>query len=143
MDAPRGSRPAADLAAALRASSALPEPEPHAPSLEVAGRDLVADRVYVFENVRDPDGRLWMNLAHEWVREGVRGLFDVPGTTLHPYSPDFTRWIEILGDQRILTDRVARLPESERRVLAAEGTASFVAVPIFLPDGWWGFVAAD
>jgi len=143
MDAPRGSRPAADLAAALRASSALPEPEPDAPPLEAIGRELGADRVYVFENVRDPDGRLWMNLADEWRDDGVRGLFDVPGTTLHPYSPDFTRWIEVLGDGRILTDRVGLLPENERRVLGAEGTTSFVAIPIFLPDGWWGFVGAD
>src|SRR5262245_2469685 len=143
MDAPRGSRPAADLAAALRASSALPEPEPDAPPLEAVGRELGAHRVYVFENVRDPDGRLWMNLADEWLDDGVRGLFEVPGTTLHPYSPDFTRWIEILGDDHVLSDRVALLPEPERRVLAAEGTASFVAIPIFLPDGWWGFLGAD
>ena len=93
MDTPRGSRPAADLAAALRASTALREPEPDAPPLEAVGRELGAHRVYVFENVRDPDGRLWMNLADEWLDDGVRGLFDVPGTTLHPYSPDFTRWI--------------------------------------------------
>jgi diguanylate cyclase (GGDEF)-like protein/PAS domain S-box-containing protein len=107
------------------------------------GRELAADRVYVFENVRDTDGRLWMNLVAEWRRDGVRGLFDVAGTKLHPYSPDFTRWIEVLGDRRVLTGPVAELPEPERRVLASEGTASIVALPIFLVDGWWGYLAAD
>ena len=43
----------------------------------------------------------------------------------------------------MLTGQVAQLPESERRVLAAERTTSFVAVPIFLADGWWGYLGAD
>ena len=73
----------------------------------------------------------------------MRGLFDAPATKLHPYSPDFTRWIEVLGDRQVLTGQVAQLPESERRVLAAERTTSFVAVPIFLADGWWGYLGAD
>jgi diguanylate cyclase (GGDEF)-like protein/PAS domain S-box-containing protein len=142
MDAPQGSSQAADATPDLgvfasEASSLLSE------SLANVGRELGADRVYVFENVRDPDGRLWMNLTSEWLRDGTRGLFEAPGTKLHPYSPDFTRWIEVLGDRQVLAGQVAQLPESERRVLAAERTTSFVAVPIFLADGWWGYLGAD
>jgi diguanylate cyclase (GGDEF)-like protein/PAS domain S-box-containing protein len=112
-------------------------------ALENVGRELGADRVSLFENIRDTDGRLWMNLTAEWRGNGVRGVFDDPSTTLHPYSPDFTRWIEVLSDHRVLTGPVADLPESERRILAAEGTVSIVAVPIALADGWWGFLAVD
>jgi diguanylate cyclase (GGDEF)-like protein/PAS domain S-box-containing protein len=143
MEVPQGSSPAADptadlgVASAAAASSALSE------SLANVGKELGADRVYVFENVRDPDGRLWMNLTAEWLRDGIRGLFELPGTKLHPYSPDFTRWIEVLGDRQVLASAVAQLPELERRVLAAEKTASIVAVPIFLDDGWWGYLGAD
>ena len=142
MDASQGSSPAASPAVDPGVSRALPS---HARSDALAnvGHELGADRVCLFENIRDPDGRLWMNLVSEWRREGVRGLFDDPGTTLHPYSPDFIRWIEVLGDHRVLTGNVADVPESERRILAAEGTLSFVAVPIAVADGWWGFLAAD
>jgi diguanylate cyclase (GGDEF)-like protein/PAS domain S-box-containing protein len=143
MDAPQGWPWAADRAAELGVSSAATASSLLSESIANVGRELGADRVYVFENVRDPDGRLWMNLTTEWVREGVRGLFDVPGTRLHPYSPDFTRWIEVLGGREVLAGPVVRLPESERRVLSAEGTSSIVAVPIFLADGWWGYLAAD
>ena len=143
MDAPQGSSQAADIAADLGVSSAAEASSPLLESLANVGRELGADRVYVFENVRDPDGRLWMNLTSEWLRDGTPGLFDAPGTKLHPYSPDFTRWIEILGDRQVLAGQVAQLPESERRVLAAERTASIVAVPIFLADGWWGYLGAD
>ena len=143
MDAPQGSSQAADATADLGVSSAATASSPLSESLANVGRELGADRVYLFENVRGPDGRLWMNLTSEWLRDGMRGLFDAPATKLHPYSPDFTRWIEVLGDRQVLTGQVSQLPETERRVLAAERTASIVAVPIFLADGWWGYLGAD
>ena len=143
MDAPQGSSQAADATADLGVSSAATASSPLSESLANVGRELGADRVYIFENVRGPDGRLWMNLTSEWLRDGMRGLFDAPATKLHPYSPDFTRWIEVLGDRQVVTGQVSQLPESERRVLAAERTASIVAVPIFLADGWWGYLGAD
>ena len=143
MDAPQGSSQAADATADLGVSSAATASSPLSESLANVGRELGADRVYIFENVRGPDGRLWMNLTSEWLRDGMRGLFDAPATKLHPYSPDFTRWIEVLGDRQVVTGQVSQLPESERRVLAAERTTSIVAVPIFLADGWWGYLGAD
>ena len=143
MDAPQGSSQAADATADLGLSSAATASSPLSESLANVGRELGADRVYIFENVRGPDGRLWMNLTVEWLRDGMRGLFDAPATKLHPYSPDFTRWIEVLGDRQVVTGQVSQLPESERRVLAAEWTTSIVAVPIFLADGWWGYLGAD
>ena len=143
MDAPQVSSTAADRTADVGVSGAPSAPALLSESLANVGRELGADRVYVFENVRGPDGRLWMNLASEWLRNGNRGIFDAPGTKLHPYSPDFTRWIEVLGDRRVLTGQVAQLPDPERRILSGEGTASIVAVPIFLDDGWWGFLGAD
>ena len=143
MDAPQVSSPAADPAADVGVSSAVPSFALLSESLANVGRELGADRVYVFENIRDPDGRLWMNLTSEWLRKGIRGLFVAPDTKLHPYSPDFTRWIEVLGVRDVLTGSVGQLPDPERRILSAEGTASIVAVPIFLQDGWWGYLGAD
>lgn len=88
MDAPQGSSQAADPTADLGVASAASASSLLSESLANVGKELGADRVYVFENVRDPDGRLWMNLTSEWLRDGMRGLFEAPGTKLHPYSPD-------------------------------------------------------
>ncbi len=143
MDAPRGSSPAVHGPAGPSTSGTTLPSGLLSESLASVGRELGADRLYAFENVRGPDGRLWMNLASEWLRDGARGIFDDPDTRLHPYAPDFTRWIEILGERRVLSAQVAQLPEGERRVLAAEGTVSLAVVPIFLADGWWGFLGAD
>src|SRR5688500_3256036 len=114
--------PPVETAADLVTWGNAPAAEVLSADLREAGEQLGADRVYVFENVRDPDGRLWMTLAGEWLREGTKGLFEDPGTKLHPYSPDFTRWIEVLGAGGIVAEHVVDLPEPERRVLAAEGT---------------------
>ncbi|MCD6023080.1 MAG: diguanylate cyclase/phosphodiesterase with and sensor(s), partial [Actinomycetia bacterium] len=133
MDVSQGSSSAAVPAVDPGVSSAASPPDPVSAALANVGRELGADRVALFENIRDPDGRLWMNLTSEWRRNGVRGVFDDPSTTLHPYSPDFIRWIEVLGDHRVLS----------ARILAAEGTVSFVAVPIAVDDGWWGFLSVD
>src|SRR4026207_1689822 len=127
MDALQGTSFAADPAAAdLGVANAAPERGLLSESLETVGRELGADRVYLFENIRDADGRLWMNLTSEWRRDGVRGGFDDPGTTPPPHSPASIRWIEVLGDHRVLTGTVANLPEPERRILSAEGTLSLV-----------------
>lgn len=107
------------------------------------GPALPADRAYVFQNVRDPSGRLWMDLRAEWDAPGVRTIFDRPSNHLHPYAPDFTRWIDVLASGATVDAIVGDLPASEQRVLAGEGVVTVLAVPVFAAGDWWGFVAFD
>ena len=37
-----------------------------------------ADRAYLFQNVRDPQGRLWMDLRAEWDAPGIEQVFEDP-----------------------------------------------------------------
>ena len=112
-------------------------------ALAAVGTALHADRCYVFQNLRGPDGRLWMDLRGEWDAPGVRHLFDDPKNHLHPYFPDFQRWIDVMGDAREISGTVGELMEAERRVLEAEGTRAIWHVPILVMDEWWGFVGID
>ena len=107
------------------------------------GTAVSTDRAYVFQNVRDSSGRLWMDLIGEWDADGVRHVFDDPSNHLHPYAPDFARWIELLGSGEVVHALVAELPASEQRVLSGEGAVSILAVPIFIGDDWWGFIGVD
>ncbi len=111
--------------------------------LEHLGAAAGADRVSAFQNVRDPGGRLWMDLRAEWDAPGIRRVFDDPTNHLHPYAPDFARWIEVLSDGRIIHGAVSEFPAHERRVLAPEQVVSTIAVPVHARGEWWGFVAFD
>ncbi len=100
-------------------------------------------RAYLFQNTRGPDGRLWMDLRFEWDADGVAQIFEDPSNHLHPYAPDFSRWIEVLGRRGEVRGCVSELPDIERRVLSGEGVASVLAVPVFLGSEWWGFLGFD
>ncbi|MEP7059444.1 MAG: GAF domain-containing protein, partial [Actinomycetota bacterium] len=111
--------------------------------LACLGPVVGADRAYVFQNVRDPSGRLWMDLRAEWDAPDVRTIFDRPTNHLHPYAPDFTRWIDVLAEGGTIDAVVADLPAGERLVLGGEGVVAILAVPVFAAGDWWGFVAFD
>ena len=111
--------------------------------LAAAGRAIGVDRCYVFQNRRGPDGRLWMDLRGEWDAPGVRQLFDDPRNHLHPYYPDFQRWIDVMGEGREIVESVHEFRGPEHQVLTAEGTVATWQVPVMVSDGWWGFVGID
>jgi diguanylate cyclase (GGDEF)-like protein/PAS domain S-box-containing protein len=113
---------------------------------EVLARLAVAlgiDRAYAFQNVRGPDGRLWMDLRFEWLRDGVGAIFRDPDGHLHPYAPDLARWIELLGEGEVVGGSLDDLPEPERRILGGEAVRTVLAVPIMVGDEWWGFLGFD
>ena len=102
-----------------------------------------ADRAYLFQNVRDPQGRLWMDLRAEWDAPGIRRIFDDPDVHLHPYAPTFTRRIDAYWRGDVLAEGVASMPEDERAVLESEDVRSILSVPVFVRDGWWGYIGFD
>ncbi|MDH4111674.1 MAG: PAS domain-containing protein [Actinomycetota bacterium] len=107
------------------------------------GTGVHADRAYLFQNVRDPQGRLWMDLRAEWTSPGIRQIFDDPDNHLHPYAPAFTRHIDLYWRGDVLAELVRNLPEEERAVLEAEHVRSVLSVPVFVRDEWWGYVGLD
>jgi diguanylate cyclase (GGDEF)-like protein/PAS domain S-box-containing protein len=112
-------------------------------ALSQTGGIAQADRCYVFENLRGPDGRLWMDLIGEWTALDVGSLLAEPSAKLHPYHPDFLTWIDVFDGGGELAGPVEEMAEPARSVLLAEGTVSAWLVPIMSGDGWWGFVGID
>jgi diguanylate cyclase (GGDEF)-like protein/PAS domain S-box-containing protein len=101
------------------------------------------DRAYLFQNVRDPQGRLWMDLRAEWDAPGIGPIFDDPGNHLHPYAPAFTRRIDLYWRGDVLAEAVRTMPHLERVALEAEGVRSTLTVPVFVREEWWGYVGFD
>ena len=73
-----------------------------------------ADRCYVFENLRGPDGRLWMDLIGEWTAPGVESLLAEPNAKLHPYHPDFLTWIDVFDGGGELVGPVEEMADSRQ-----------------------------
>src|SRR6478672_1940389 len=88
-------------------------------ALAKVGTEVGADRCYVFENMRGPDGRLWMDLIGEWTAQAVASVFVDTEQHLHPYFPDFQGWIDVLDDRRWSADVAPTM-----RTLAAVVTES-------------------
>jgi len=99
-----------------------------------------ADRAFLFQNVRDPQGRLWMDLRAEWDAPGIGQIFVDPSNHLHPYAPAFSRLIDLFWRGEVLAELVRSMPASERSVLESEGVRSLLAVPVFVREEWWGYV---
>ena len=102
-----------------------------------------ADRVSCYQKVRDPSGRLWMDLRAEWDAPGVPQVFEDPGNHLHPFAPDLVRWIEVLSHGGLVNAIVGELPATERDLLENEHVVSVLAVPVRSGGEWWGFLAFD
>jgi diguanylate cyclase (GGDEF)-like protein/PAS domain S-box-containing protein len=111
--------------------------------LAEVGGSVGSARAYVFQNVRGPDGRLWMDLRGEWDATGLPTLFADPKNHLHPYFPDFSHWMDHLGAGGHLRTLVGALEGPEREVLRSEGTAAILVLPVTIGGEWWGFVGFD
>ncbi|MEX0650835.1 MAG: EAL domain-containing protein [Actinomycetota bacterium] len=107
------------------------------------GAAAEVDRAYLFQNVRDPQGRLWMDLQAEWNAPGIRQIFDDPDDHLHPYAPAFARIIDLFWRGEVLAELVREAPEPERAMLQSEGVRSILMVPVFVRNEWWGYVGFD
>ena len=69
----------------------------------------------MFENLRGPDGRLWMDLIGEWTAPGVGSLLAESNAKLHPYHPDFLTWIDVFDGGGELVGPVEQMAEPARR----------------------------
>jgi diguanylate cyclase (GGDEF)-like protein/PAS domain S-box-containing protein len=116
----------------------------HLPELlEPLGRSAGADRAFVFQNLRGPDGRLWMDEVAEWHDPAVLPIFGDDHSHLHPYFPDYARWIELMGSGGPVHGPVEDLPEGERRGLQRDDVRSIAQVPVFRGEEWWGYLGFD
>ena len=110
-------------------------------AMERLGRAAVVDRAFVFQNVRDPQGRLWMDKVAWWRSEDVPARLGSDDTHLHPYFPDFAGWIDTLQHGETIAGPVATVPGGD--VLANDGTRVTMQVPLRCAGEWWGFVGFD
>jgi signal transduction histidine kinase/DNA-binding response OmpR family regulator len=98
-------------------------------------------RVNLFENHLDEEGVLLTSQRYEWVASGVKSQIDNPNLQgFSIYGEGHARWAEKLSQGDTVHSSVKELPDYERKIFEELGIHSFLVVPIFVGQEWWGQV---
>lgn len=113
-------------------------------ALEVLGEAVGADRVYVFENHRDPEtGELLASQRYEWCRPGIQALIDEPAMQGMSYDRLIPNWRIRFEAREPIMGLVEEMPPLERELLEPQEVQSILIVPIFLDGEFWGLIGFD
>ncbi len=113
-------------------------------ALALLGRSVRADRVYVFENHREPGSdRLLASQRYEWVADGISPQLDNPEMQDMAYDEALPNWHAALARGEAVHGQVAQMPAEERSLLEPQAIRSIAVVPIFLDGVFWGQVGFD
>ncbi|ABA58084.1 diguanylate cyclase/phosphodiesterase with PAS/PAC and GAF sensor(s) [Nitrosococcus oceani ATCC 19707] len=111
--------------------------------LERLGQTVGACRTYIFEN-RSHKDQLLTSQRYEWTAPGVKPQINNPELQNFSYKAGgFQRWINLLSTDQLICGRIHDFPFSERALLSCQSVQSIAVAPIFVRDGWWGFIGFD
>lgn len=99
------------------------------------------DRVYLFENIRDPEtGELSTSQRFEVVSPYVKSEIDNPDMQ---NCPPFEPWFGILSRGFPVQELVADIPQPMRSPLEAQDIKSLLLVPVMVEGEFYGFMGFD
>lgn len=112
--------------------------------LERLGQAVKVSRIHIFQNHVGTDHALSSSQLYEWSAPGVAPQIDNLALQRLPYREGgLGRWEASLSQGQIIAGRLQDLPESERRVLAAQDVCAILVAPIFVGSEWWGFISLE
>ena len=111
-------------------------------SLEIVGGAVDADCVQIWRNEIYKES-LYYTLTHQW----LSGAGDIKRSDKPGYKISYDSrpgWEELFGEGRYLNGPVSEMPESNRAYLDDYGIKTFLAIPLFINESFWGlFVIED
>jgi PAS domain S-box-containing protein len=115
-------------------------------SLEILGCSANVDRACIFEHYLDEEGRDQISLGYEWIsgNDGDAGSAKIrhPDQGCKAYS-SIPQWFQILSGGMPIRGRTRDLTPPARGSLEKMGVRSFMIVPIFTTDRFWGFIGFE
>jgi PAS domain S-box-containing protein len=108
------------------------------------GKSMSVTRAYIIRNGRDSKGNLLTSWKHEWVEPGV--LPQIHNPELQNFAREenpLHSLMEEMEQGKTTQGVTADMPQSVRWSLEGQGIKSFIAVPIFLAETWWGYIGFD
>ena len=112
--------------------------------LSALGKATKSDRVYVFQNTENGNGRPKAMLCAEWIAEDVQLTKTASIREGIIYEKEgYLRWMRLMEKGKSVHGDVENLPAEEQPLLMKLGVKSFVYVPVFIDHTWWGFIGFD
>ena len=110
-----------------------------APFLERLGEVVQADRVALYKNCVGQNRRLLITRHSEWTR-GDMSRSDVPAqpVVLPPLG-----FLEDLDQGVACQGKVSALPEEAQQLFYTGPGSSFLLLPVFVRNSWWGFLGFE
>jgi signal transduction histidine kinase/CheY-like chemotaxis protein len=108
-------------------------------SMEMLARNLEVDRVNLWKN-GVKGGTLRYRRVYSWSTD--TGL-TWEGNEEFSYRDGLPRWEGLLSAGHCINGPVASLPEQERDLFRPYRVVSFLVIPVFLHNDFWGFVSFD
>ena len=112
--------------------------------LQHIGISVGMSRIYIFQNITDDDGVLYMSQKHEWVADGIEPQINNPVLQKLAYKEaGFQRLSNHLSVGKVIHGLVKDFPDVERVFLESQDIKSIFITPIFQHKHWWGFIGYD
>ena len=111
-------------------------------SLEILGCSANVDRAYIYEHYLDDGGEHQICLRYEWTSDTVQPQMCRPDLGYIAYS-SLPQWFETLSGGMPMRGKTCEQPMPAKQLLEKLGVLSFLIVPIFTTDRFWGFIGFD
>jgi PAS domain S-box-containing protein len=110
--------------------------------LEILGCSADVDRVYIFKNYDTKAGEHCCKLSYDWFKDGISAKKDRSLSTCLSYNTPIP-WYENLARGMPHKGLTRDRPLQSRMFLEQLSVLSFLIVPIFIKDIFWGFIGFD
>lgn len=113
-------------------------------ALKNLGQAANVDRVYIFENRKDDNRKIYSSQTYEWCSEASVSLMNNPHLRDLPLSYQLDKH-EIHIQEGNCISRITRqvVDDSLRQILETTGIQSLLFCPIFVHGEFWGFIGMD
>lgn len=108
------------------------------------GLSAEVGRVVIFTSHRDDAGRLTVDQQYEWAAKGTISRSILPDVQkFFNAGSGWGHWSKLLRQNQIISGPVSDMNTDIRAFFEDQDILSIIAIPIFVEDTWWGFMALE
>lgn len=109
--------------------------------LKLLGENLDENRIYIWKDRTDKNGRIYCTQIYEWVHnvlpiQGHKEFGEIP-------YDDLPAFAHAIIAEKCLNSLIRDLSASERRILEPQGIKTILIAPIAINGNRWGFIGVD